>query len=259
MKTFLTKRNVYIGLFTILYLIVALVSLFHSFAFFGLANDNAMSIMLGIAFETGQAAVLLSILTSTKDRSRIMPWILMIILTIVQILGNVFSSYKYLMTHSVVDLKYFKDPIFIWTTIPDDVATVIITYIVGAILPIIALCMTAMVSNYISDTDSSLDTPVNEIEAAKHNQEKDIIKEENKDEDIKEENPVEDIKEENQKEEKPKEYIKEENIKEDIKEDIKEEKPKEDIKEENIKEDINEENPIDLENERQSRFINLKH
>lgn len=227
MKTFLTKRNVYIGLFTILYLIVALVSLFHSFAFFGLANDTAMSIMLGIAFETGQAAVLLSILTSTKDRSRIMPWVLMIILTIVQILGNVFSSYKYLMTHSVVDLKYFKDPIFIWTTIPDDVATVIITYIVGAILPIIALCMTAMVSNYISDTDSSLDTPVNEIEAAKHNQE-------NQKEDIKEEKPKENI------------------------ENIKQEKQKEDIKEEEQKEDIKEENPIDFENERQSRFINLK-
>lgn len=256
MKTFLTKRNVYIGLFTILYLIVALVSLFHSFAFFGLANDTAMSIMLGIAFETGQAAVLLSILTSTKDRSRIMPWVLMIILTIVQILGNVFSSYKYLMTHSVVDLKYFKDPIFIWTTIPDDVATVIITYIVGAILPIIALCMTAMVSNYISDTDSSLDTPVNEIEAAKHNQENQ--KEEIQKEDIKEENIKEDIKKENQKEDP----IKEENPVEDIKEDTKEEKPKEDIKEDikedKPKEDIKEENPIDLENERQSRFINLK-
>ena len=154
MKKFLTNRNIYIGLFAILYITVALVSLIHSFAFFGLANDNAMSIMLGTTFEIGQAAVLLSILTSKKDRSRIMPWCLMILLTAVQVLGNVYSSYKYLMTHSTGDLRFFKEPIFIWTTLPDAQATVIITYIVGAILPIVALCMTSMVSNYIEDTSN---------------------------------------------------------------------------------------------------------
>ena len=154
MKKFLTKRNIYIGLFAILYITVALVSLIHSFAFFGLANDNAMSIMLGTTFEIGQAAVLLSILTSKRDRSRIMPWCLMVLLTAVQVLGNVYSSYKYLMTHSTGDLRFFKEPIFIWTTLPDAQATVIITYIVGAILPIVALCMTSMVSNYIEDTSN---------------------------------------------------------------------------------------------------------
>ena len=163
MKKFLTKRNIYIGLFAILYITVALVSLIHSFAFFGLANDNAMSIMLGTTFEIGQAAVLLSILTSKKDRSRIMPWCLMILLTAVQVLGNVYSSYKYLMTHSTGDLRFFKEPIFIWTTLPDAQATVIITYIVGAILPIVALCMTSMVSNYIEDT-SNEDADDNKLE-----------------------------------------------------------------------------------------------
>lgn len=164
MKKFLTKRNIYIGLFAILYITVALVSLIHSFAFFGLANDNAMSIMLGTTFEIGQAAVLLSILTSKKDRSRIMPWCLMILLTAVQVLGNVYSSYKYLMTHSTGDLRFFKEPIFIWTTLPDAQATVIITYIVGAILPIVALCMTSMVSNYIEDTSNEDTNDNNKLE-----------------------------------------------------------------------------------------------
>lgn len=164
MKKFLTKRNIYIGLFAILYITVALVSLIHSFAFFGLANDNAMSIMLGTTFEIGQAAVLLSILTSKKDRSRIMPWCLMILLTAVQVLGNVYSSYKYLMTHSTGDLRFFKEPIFIWTTLPDAQATVIITYIVGAILPIVALCMTSMVSNYIEDTSNEDTDDNNKLE-----------------------------------------------------------------------------------------------
>ena len=164
MKKFLTRRNIYSGLFAILYITVALVSLIHSFAFFGLANDNAMSIMLGTTFEIGQAAVLLSILTSKRDRSRIMPWCLMILLTAVQVLGNVYSSYKYLMTHSTGDLRFFKEPIFIWTTLPDAQATVIITYIVGAILPIVALCMTSMVSNYIEDTSNEDTDDNNKLE-----------------------------------------------------------------------------------------------
>lgn len=153
MKKYLTKRNLYIGMFVILYLLVGLVSLFHSFAFFGLANNGPMSIMLGCCFEIGQVAVLMSLLTSKKDRGRVMPWVLMGILTIVQIIGNIFSSYKYMMTNATSDLVYFKDPIFVWTDLPDNITTVIVTYIIGAILPIIALCMTSMVSNYIMGDD----------------------------------------------------------------------------------------------------------
>ena len=151
MKRFLTKRNIYITLFAILYAVVALVSLIHSFSFFGLANNTGMSVMLGLAFEIGQAAVLFAILTSSKDRSRFMPWALMTLLTLVQIIGNVFSSYKYLMQHNVGDLQYFKEPIFVWTDLPENVTTVLVTYIVGAILPIVALCMTAMIANYLED------------------------------------------------------------------------------------------------------------
>ena len=149
----LSKRNVYIAHFVTLYLAVGIVSLFHSFAFFGLANNTIMSVLLGVCFEIGQVAVLMSLLTSKKEQGRIMPWFLMVLLTAVQIIGNIFSSYKYLALHSSEDLRFFKEPIFIWTSLPDNVTTVIITYIVGGILPLIALCMTSMVSNYISETD----------------------------------------------------------------------------------------------------------
>ena len=156
MYKYFTKRRIYIGLFTILYLMVSLTSLIHSFAFFGLANNTLKSILLGCAFEIGQVAVLMSLLTSKKEQSRIMPWVLMSLLTIVQIVGNIFSSYKYMMLHSIGDLKYFKEPIFIWTDLPDNITTVIVTYIVGAILPIICLCMCAMISNYIIDNEEEI-------------------------------------------------------------------------------------------------------
>lgn len=148
-----TKKGVYIGLFSVLYLIVAFSSFFHACAFFGLANNTWMSIILAFAFEVGQAAVLFSLLTSAKDRSRIMPWVLMIMFTLVQVIGNVYSSYKYIVTNSVENLRYFKEPIFIWTSLPDDQATVIVVYLVGALLPIAALLLTSMITNYLTDEE----------------------------------------------------------------------------------------------------------
>ena len=150
-----TKKTIYIGLFSILYLIVAFSSFFHACAFFGLANNSWMSVILAFAFEVGQAAVLFSLLTSEKDRKRFMPWTLMFMFTLVQVIGNVYSSYKYIVLNSVDNLKYFKEPIFIWTkNLPDDQATVIIVYLVGALLPIAALLLTSMVTNYLSDQEA---------------------------------------------------------------------------------------------------------
>ena len=171
-----SKQTIYISLFAILYLIVAFSSFWHACAFFGLANNSWMSIILAFAFEIGQAAVLFSLLTSKKDRSRIMPWVLMTMFTLVQVIGNVFSSYKYIISNSVENLRFFKEPIFIWTTLPDDQATVIVTYVVGAILPIAALLLTSMITNYLSDKEEELKQLENNTEA-KQNQ---LLDEENK-------------------------------------------------------------------------------
>lgn len=142
-------QKIYIGLFAILYLAVALVSGIHAIQFFGLANNSWMAIILAISFELGQAAVLFSLLTSKNERGKVMPWVLMGIFTLVQVLGNVYSSYKHIILDSPENLRFFKEPIFIWTTLPDDQATVIVTYIVGAILPICALLLTSMVTNHL--------------------------------------------------------------------------------------------------------------
>ena len=162
-----TKKSIYIGLFSVLYLIVAFSSFFHACAFFGLANNTWMSIILAFAFEVGQAAVLFSLLTSAKDRSRVMPWVLMFMFTLVQVIGNVYSSYKYIVTNSVENLRYFKEPIFIWTSLPDDQATVIVVYLVGALLPIAALLLTSMVTNYLTDEEEKKKELEQQIEEQK--------------------------------------------------------------------------------------------
>lgn len=176
------KRFFYICLFGTLYSITAFSSFWHAVEFFELSNIWWMGIILALAFEIGQAAVLLSILTSSKERSKITPWILMGILTLVQIIGNVYSSYKYIMINSPENLKYFKEPIFIWTDLPDAEATVIITYISSAILPITALLLTSMITNYLTDQEEEKKEQI----------------EEQKDKEIAEEPIKEEVKEENE-------------------------------------------------------------
>lgn len=144
-------RIIYLTLFAILYLSVALVSTLHAISFFGLANDPTLATILAITFEIGQAAVLFSILTSPGERKKYMPWVLMGVLTLVQVLGNIFSSYKYLITNSIDELRFFKEPVFVWTNLPDEQTTVILTYIIGSILPIVALFLTSMVTNYLDN------------------------------------------------------------------------------------------------------------
>lgn len=142
-------RKIYIWLFAALYLSVALVSGIHAVSFFSLANNEVLGVMLAITFEIGQAAVLFSLLTNPNQRKKVMPWLNMGIFCLIQILGNIYSSYKYIVLHSMENLKYFKEPIFIWFDMPDNQVNVVITYLVGAILPISALMLTEMLTSYL--------------------------------------------------------------------------------------------------------------
>jgi hypothetical protein len=138
-----------IGLFSILYLSVGFVSVYHSISFFELSNQPWLALILACAFEIGQAAVLFYLLIS-KDK-QVMPWILMGVLTLVQILGNVYSSYSYMIINNMDLVKYFTDSVLFFIQDPNPkVNHVMISYITGAILPVVALCMTSMIVNVLN-------------------------------------------------------------------------------------------------------------
>ena len=138
-----------IGLFSILYLSVGFVSVYHSISFFELSNQPWLALILACAFEIGQAAVLFYLLIS-RDK-QVMPWILMGVLTIVQILGNVYSSYSYMIINNMDLVKYFTDSVLFFVQDPNPkVNHVMISYITGAILPVVALCMTSMIVNVLN-------------------------------------------------------------------------------------------------------------
>ena len=144
------KKVVFISLFIILYSFTGFVSIWHAVGFFSLANPEWLAWILAVVFEIGQATVLFSIL-ATATRSWL-NWFLMIIFTGVQIMGNVYSCYEWLCTQSTEQLRFFAEPILGWLYIPSvQTQTVVISYITGAILPIVALCLTGIVARYISN------------------------------------------------------------------------------------------------------------
>lgn len=188
-------RTTYLGLFAILYLCTAFVSTMHAIQFFSLANAAYLGVILALTFEVSQAAVLSSLLIDKSNQKKIVPWLLMFLMCGVQILGNVYSSYKYICLNSLEDLKWFKEPIFIWMdNFPDKEATVIVTWAIGGLLPCVCLLLTEMVTSYIHKD--------------KENKVQELIKEDNKEEPepehkIENEKVQEQI---NQKEETIKEY-----------------------------------------------------
>jgi hypothetical protein len=143
-----------------LYLAIAVVSTIHAVSFFALSNMIILAIVLAVAFEIGQASVLFNLLINTgRNKKNALSWILMGVLTIVQILGNVFSSYRYMITNNADQIDYFTKSVLFFVQSPNpEMNYVMISYITGAILPVVALCMTAIVVrllNQDSDEDST--------------------------------------------------------------------------------------------------------
>lgn len=153
------KQKILLATFCLLYIAVAFVSLYHAIAFFALANPLWLATILAIAFEVGQAVVLFSILTNPggSGSKQNLSWFLMILLTAVQVIGNVFSSYKYMLMYNTDQIKYFTGSVLFFVKSPDpEYNYVIISYIIGAILPIVALCMTSIIADNLNRGEKRL-------------------------------------------------------------------------------------------------------
>lgn len=138
-----------IGTFTLLYLAVAFVSTLHAITFFQLSNKLGMAILLGSAYEIGQAAVLFSILM-TENKNRLLSWLMMFLLTALQITANVYASFKFMDFVNDNSWTYWQRAILFWVEGQSpEMYKVIISWISGALLPLVALGMTALVADNI--------------------------------------------------------------------------------------------------------------
>lgn len=159
-----TLYKVFIWGFLFLYLLVATISFFHAVQFFGIGNNMPMSVTLALAFEIGLALSLAAILLSDENKKSTLPWILMIVLTLVQVIGNVFSTFKYIALSEEQYYQYLAKPLLFWMEgVTEDTVQIIVSWIIGAILPIIALFMTDMVASNIKNLEKTKETPGTEI------------------------------------------------------------------------------------------------
>ena len=155
--------KIFIASFVVLYVFIGAISFMHAIEFFNIGNNTIMSIMLAAGFELGLALSLMSILLSQENRSQATQWILMITLTLVQVIGNVYSVYKHIAISNTEYYIYLQKSLLFWIEeVSPETVQVIISWITGAILPIVALMMTDMVANNIKNL-SSLNNPNSEV------------------------------------------------------------------------------------------------
>lgn len=156
--------KIFIWGFLFLYLLVATISFFHAIQFFSVGNNITMSVVLAFAFEVGLALSLAAVLLSDANKKTTLPWILMVTLTAVQVIGNVFSTYKYMSLSETEYYQYLAKPLLFWIEgITEENVQIVVSWIIGAILPIIALFMTDMVATNIKNL-TSLETGISETD-----------------------------------------------------------------------------------------------
>lgn len=142
--------KIFFALFGVLYMMTAFISFLHAIEFFSIGNELWMSYVLSAVFEIGQMSVLMSLLVSENNK-KTLPWFLMLIFTSVQVISNVYSVTKYIMLSEVEYYKYLERALkFAIQDVPQDMIVTVIAWIIGGLLPICALLLTAMCASQIS-------------------------------------------------------------------------------------------------------------
>ena len=175
--------KVFVLAFMFLYLLVAAISFCHAIEFFTIGNVQWMAIMLAFAFELGLAVCLASILLG-RNRNNTVAWILLVVLVIVQVCGNTYSVFKYISMSNTDYYQYLAKPLlFFIEEVSQESVQIIISWIMGAILPIVAMLMTEMISKQLKDLDDESKVSGNVVdfeEAAEISSEQEVADEPSK-------------------------------------------------------------------------------
>lgn len=81
-----------IGIFCLLYLVTSIISTVHVVTFFELSNSYWMAVFIAVAFELGAAASLASLVAMERMKMWIV-WSLFILLTAMQVNGNLYDAF----------------------------------------------------------------------------------------------------------------------------------------------------------------------
>jgi hypothetical protein len=140
-------KNKFVGAFVIasfvmLYLVVSIISTIHVIDFFLLSNPKWLAISLAICFEIGAAASLASLIVLEKMNKTVV-WMLFIVLTLMQAMGNMYYSYSHANNYDQW-MELFglieEEEIF---------QKRVLSFISGAILPLVSLGFIKSLVDYI--------------------------------------------------------------------------------------------------------------
>lgn len=134
-----------ISTFVLLYLCVSVISTIHVIDFFSMSNPYWLAVSLAIAFELGAAASLASLIALDKMNKGLV-WALFITITAMQMQGNMYYAFKNLQDYtSWVELFNLveEDPLY---------QKRILSFVSGAILPLVALGFIKSLVDYIKPT-----------------------------------------------------------------------------------------------------------
>lgn len=125
-------RSFVITTIILLYLTTSIISLLHTIEFFELSNPYWLAVSLSIAFEIGAAAALASLIVLEKI-NKSLTWLLFILLTAIQINGNLFYAYRH--------LNDYQGWVELFGLVDSDVIGQkrMLAIISGAILPLVSL------------------------------------------------------------------------------------------------------------------------
>lgn len=141
-----------------LYAIVSIISTIHVIDFFKLSNPEWLAVSLAVAFEIGAAASLASLIILDKMNKPLV-WGLFIVLTLMQMMGNMYFSFTHLQDFTGwVELFGLVDEEMVYQKR-------VLSFISGGILPLVALGFIKSLVDYIKPKDS--EEQIDKLEVSK--------------------------------------------------------------------------------------------
>lgn len=138
-----------IATFVTLYTLVSVISTIHVIDFFELSNPYWLAVTLAIGFELGAAASLASLVILDK-MNKTLVWALFITITLMQMQGNMYYAF--------VNLEDFQTWSELFNLIEEEplYQKRVLSFVSGAILPLVALGFIKSLVDYIKPTEDEL-------------------------------------------------------------------------------------------------------
>jgi hypothetical protein len=128
--------------------LISLISTLHLFSFFSVGNGDFSSFMLSIAFEASYLSSILAIiaLRGLTKATRFFLWSVIVLLFVLQFLGNVYASFELISKSTAMRMFEF------FGLSGDIDSQRLVAYIIGGILPLVSFSLVKIGSDYLKKT-----------------------------------------------------------------------------------------------------------